>query len=151
MSGNTIGIFEDDARLLKMYGDVLRARGYRVFEARDAHVGLSILGKIRPDLVLLDVMMPNMNGFDACRRVREVLGNDVPVVFLTALDDVDSLRKAFEAGGNDFLSKSEPLEHVLESIAHWLAQRGKPQTAEAREAVMAKLEGFGDRTLARAY
>jgi DNA-binding response OmpR family regulator len=149
MTTKTIGLFEDDPKLLRMYGDFLRGKGYQVFEARDAKVGLALVGRVAPDLVLLDVMMPQMSGIEACKRLRESLGEDVPIVFLTSLDDVDTVRAALEAGGSDFLTKSTSLEVVHEHVQAWLARAPGADASERRRRAMTALDELAERQLLR--
>jgi DNA-binding response OmpR family regulator len=142
MTSKTIGIFEDDQKLIKLFGDFFRHKGYNVFEARDARVGFAILGRHAPDVVLLDIMMPGIDGFEACRRIREVLGRHVPIIFLTSLDDLEAVRRAMEAGGDDFLSKSTSLEVVLEHVEAWLDQADPAARAHLRERAVVELNGL---------
>ncbi len=141
MTSKTIGIFEDDQKLLKLYGDFFRHKGFNVFEARDANVGIAILGRHAPDLVMLDVMMPQIDGFEACRRIRAILGPNVPIVFLTALDDLEAVRRAMAAGGDDFLNKSTSLETVLEHVEAWLAHADAGGREALRARAIAELAG----------
>lgn len=141
MTTRTIGIFEDDARLLRLYGDFLRHKGFQVFEARDARVGFALLGRQAPDLVLLDIMMPQIDGFEACATVRRILGPRVPILFLTSLDGLDAVRRALDAGGDDFLSKSAPLDQVLEHIEAWLDAAERGDRDALRERALAGLDG----------
>ncbi len=137
MLNKIIGIFEDDPKLLRLYGDFLRSKGFRVFEARDAHVGLTLVGKVAPDLILLDVMMPQMSSLEACGRLRDILGDRVPILFLTAVDDVEIVRKALEAGGNDLLPKTTSLEALFEHIGAWLTDGARPSRTGTRSAANA--------------
>jgi two-component system response regulator MprA len=141
MTGKTIGIFEDDAKLLKLYGDYFRHKGYRVFEARDARVGFALVGRQAPDLVLLDIMMPRIDGFEACRTLRGILGTEVPIIFLTALDDLDAVRNALDAGGDDFLNKSTPLDVIHEHVEAWLAAASDGRAALRAQAVVSLRSG----------
>ena len=85
---------------------------YRLSVALDGERALEIIGRQTPDLVLLDVMMPGIDGFEVCRRIRaDAATRDLPIMFLTTLDDVADKTAGFEAGGNDYLTK--PF-HVLE-------------------------------------
>jgi two-component system sensor histidine kinase/response regulator len=80
--------------------------GYRVTQAASGEEGLAVFAAEPPDLVLLDVRMPGLDGFDTLKRLRELPhGPDVPVVFLTALDDEDTHRRALQGGADDFLTK----------------------------------------------
>jgi signal transduction histidine kinase len=84
----------------------LVAAGYRVTLAESGEAGLAAFRTQAPDLVLLDILMPGLDGFDTCARIKELPGSrDVPVVFLTALADFTSHQRALEAGADDFLTK----------------------------------------------
>jgi len=80
--------------------------GYRVITAADGMTAIELFRKEAPDLVLLDVLMPGLDGFETCRRIRELpRGQDVPIVFITALGDLETQRVALESGADDFLGK----------------------------------------------
>jgi two-component system sensor histidine kinase/response regulator len=80
--------------------------GYRVITAADGTTAIELFRKEAPDLVLLDVLMPGLDGFETCRRIRELpRGQDVPIVFITALGDLETQRVALESGADDFLGK----------------------------------------------
>ncbi len=102
----------DDQSTSRIYlSGLLRAVGYQVSEAPNGQEALEAIDHIRPDLVLLDVMMPDVNGFEVCERIKQ---NDqtrlIPVVLITSLKDKDSLVKGINAGADDFLSK--PFDQV---------------------------------------
>lgn len=99
-------IVEDDARNRDVLDALLRNTGLELFFAVNGSEGIALAGRILPDLVLLDVMLPDKDGFEVCRTLRTMpqLG-EVPIVLLTALDDRDSRITGFEAGADDFLSK----------------------------------------------
>jgi CheY-like chemotaxis protein len=105
--GNTlILIIDDDAghRALARY--VLEQAGYAVEEASGAEAGLRVAERARPDLVLLDIMMPEVDGYQVCsalRRNPEFM--NLPVLMVTGLDDIESVERAFEAGATHFISK----------------------------------------------
>jgi adenylate cyclase len=99
-------VVDDTANNVKLLKDLLTVRGYAVVTASSGLEGLEQIEKERPDLVLLDVMMPGMNGYDVCRRIRENPGTGVlPVVMVTALDPGQERIKGLEAGADDFLTK----------------------------------------------
>lgn len=80
--------------------------GHEVVQAEDGPQALELFEQHHPDLVLLDVLMPQMNGFEVCRRLRAMpSGADTPILYLTALSDLDSYAGALETGGDDFLGK----------------------------------------------
>jgi len=81
MSNNKVLVIDDDARFLRMVEQVLTRKGYEVLAAGSGQEGLKLLFNHRPDLVLLDVVMPKMDGWQACERIRDI--SDVPVIILT--------------------------------------------------------------------
>jgi putative two-component system response regulator len=97
----------DDNRLnLKMMTSVLKLNGYSVFQATSGHEALHACQKFEVDLVLLDIMMPEMDGFETCRRLKtQERTRLIPVILLTALDDSQSRLKGIEAGADDFISR----------------------------------------------
>jgi class 3 adenylate cyclase/CheY-like chemotaxis protein len=99
-------VVDDTANNVKLLKDLLTMKGYAVVTASSGPEGLEQIEKERPDLVLLDVMMPGMNGYDVCRRIRENPATGVlPVVMVTALDPGPERIKGLEAGADDFLTK----------------------------------------------
>src|SRR4051794_32015235 len=85
---------------------------YKLSVARDGESALRLDGTTAPDLVLLDIMMPGMDGYEVCRRLRAAPATrELPIMFLSALEDVAHKAQGFEVGGNDYLTKPfEPLE-----------------------------------------
>jgi adenylate cyclase len=99
-------VVDDTANNVKLLKDLLTMKGYAVVTASSGPEGLEQIEKERPDLVLLDVMMPGMNGYDVCRRIRENPATGIlPVVMVTALDPGPERIKGLEAGADDFLTK----------------------------------------------
>jgi putative two-component system response regulator len=97
----------DDNRLnLKMMSSILKLNGYSVLQATSGHEALHACQKFDVDLVLLDIMMPEMDGFETCRRLKtQECTRLIPVILLTALDDAQSRLKGIEAGADDFISR----------------------------------------------
>lgn len=104
-------IVEDDAHLREAIAAVFADQpDLQVHVAEAGDVGISMAARLKPDLMLLDVMMPGLNGFDVCREVRNLKDlRELPVVMLTALSDRESRLKGIEAGADDFISK--PFDH----------------------------------------
>ena len=99
-------VVDDTANNVKLLKDLLTMKGYAVVTASSGPEGLEQIDKERPDLVLLDVMMPGMNGYDVCRKIRESPTTAIlPVVMVTALDPGPERIKGLEAGADDFLTK----------------------------------------------
>lgn len=106
MSTEHILVVDDVAKNVRLLADVLGARGYRTSTAASGTEALACIAADRPDLVLLDVMMPGMNGYEVCRAIRADPACAVlPVVLVTALDPEQERIKGLEAGADDFLSK----------------------------------------------
>lgn len=105
-STSTILVVDDDAKGRQLLNNLLASEGYRVALAANGHEALDLAAELRPDVVLLDVMMPGLDGFEVCRRLRasDAL-HHVPILLLTALDDRQSKLQGLEAGADDFLSK----------------------------------------------
>jgi PAS domain S-box-containing protein len=103
---STILIVDDDPIGREMLAVLLAPQGYRLIFATDGAEALSQAALLLPDLVLLDAMMPKIDGFEVCRRLRtDPLLGEVPVIMLTALDNRESRLQAIEAGADDFISK----------------------------------------------
>ena len=97
-------IVDDDPQVLLLAQACLDQAGFEVIEATSGSVALGEIASRSPDLVLCDVVMPGMDGFDVCSSVRELpSGAHVPVVMMTGLDDVDSIERAYATGATEFL------------------------------------------------
>ena len=99
-------IVDDSPDTLSMLNDTLDQAGITVLVALEGAQALTIAANITPDVILMDALMPNMNGFEACRRLKE--NRDlahIPVIFMTGLSDTESIVKGFAAGGVDYITK----------------------------------------------
>jgi len=96
-------IIDDDIDLLQLASLIFKRAGAQVITANDGLDGISKFFTYRPDLVILDVMMPGSNGFDICQRIRQV--SDEPLIMLTSLNREEDMLKGLAAGADDFLSK----------------------------------------------
>ena len=105
-SDASILIVDDEATQRILTRDTLEQEGFRVEEASNGEEGLNRIREMRPDLVLLDVMMPGMDGFEVCRRVRtDPAISEIPVIIVTGREDTEDIKKGFDAGATDFLTK----------------------------------------------
>jgi two-component system, sensor histidine kinase and response regulator len=125
-------VVDDNAQNRALAQATLEDEGYEVLLASGGEEGIRAVETERPDCVLLDVRMPGTDGFAVCARIRALPeGSDTPIVFLTALRDVDTFDQALRAGGDDFLTKPvRPTELVLRVQA---ALRLRRMNAELRE------------------
>src|ERR1044071_1700705 len=99
-------IVDDEMTARETLIAMLEGEGHELQVAKDGIQALQMLEQIQPDLILLDVMMPVMDGYEVCRRIRSTPQlAEVPILLLTALDDRASLVRGIEAGADDFLSK----------------------------------------------
>ena len=103
MAGRTVLVVEDDNDIREMLVFSLQRAGYSVIEAEDAEQALEKLGSILPDIILVDWMLPGMEGQEICRRVREE--SDVPIIMVTARVEEDDRLEGLDLGADDYLTK----------------------------------------------
>ncbi|MDB6016072.1 MAG: sensor histidine kinase [Pedosphaera sp.] len=118
----TILVVDDDPANLSILSNYLKESGFRVTVARDGESALEKAQYGRPDLILLDLVMPRLGGFETCRRLKgNVALRDTPVIFMTGLADTKDKVKGFQAGGVDYIIKPFQHEEVLARIKTHLA------------------------------
>lgn len=110
----TILVVDDQPSLVRLVRDNLESRQYRVTSATEGNKALDIVENEKPDLVILDVMMPGMDGYEVCRRIREF--SIVPIIMLTARNDQESLVVGFEAGADDYVTKPFHANELLARV-----------------------------------
>jgi PAS domain S-box-containing protein len=129
-------IVDDIAANLQVVADFLAGCGYEVFIAQDGGEALERASLARPDLILLDVLLPDASGFDVCRRLKRQPGTaDIPVIFMTALVDTEHKLEGFAAGGIDYVTKPLDLAEMLARIdthmrLRWLQRQLEEKNAE---------------------
>jgi diguanylate cyclase (GGDEF)-like protein/PAS domain S-box-containing protein len=115
--GRVVLIADDDAGLRVMIRAALEQDGWTVEEAQDGLSACAAFESVHPDVVLLDVSMPRLDGFEACAQLRTLPGGDhVPVLMITGMDDEDSVSRAYEVGATDFLSKPFNFKILLQRL-----------------------------------
>ena len=112
MANEKILVVDDDVNICELLRLYLTKEGYQVTIANDGEEGLDKFNQVKPDMVLLDVMMPKMDGLEVCRRIRQF--SDIPIIFLSAKDDETDRLVGLNMGGDDYVTK--PF-HVKEVIA----------------------------------
>jgi PleD family two-component response regulator len=114
-------IVDDTPANLNVLSAILGRRGYRVRPAINGALALKAAQKAAPNLILLDVQMPDMDGYEVCRQLKgDSQTRDIPVVFISALDDVLDKVEAFQAGGVDYITKPFQIEEVLARVENQL-------------------------------
>ena len=114
LTGSKILLVDDTPENLKLLRQTLETEGYNILVATSGETALRIARKANPDLILLDVMMPGMDGFETCRHLKQDEGTrDVPVIFVTARAETPSVVEGFRAGGVDYIVKPFQSEEVL--------------------------------------
>jgi CheY-like chemotaxis protein len=123
-TGPVVVCVDDIRENLLVVQAVAEWAGYTFYAASSGSECLGLVSRIIPRLILLDVQMPWMDGFETCRRIRAIDElAAVPVAFLTAKKTIDDLREGMSAGGNDFILKPVDPTVLLERIAYWTTRR----------------------------
>src|SRR6202034_2378940 len=123
-------VVDDSPETLRLLTDALDGAGMTVMVAMDGAAALRIVEQITPDIVLLDAIMPGMDGFETCRRLKRDAGlSHVPVIFMTGLADTEHIVHGLEAGGVDYVTKPIVIEEMLARIRVHLANARLTQSA----------------------
>ncbi len=136
----TILVVDDQANNRKLLADLLAAKGYAVVTASGGKEGLAKVASVKPDLVLLDIMMPDLSGYDVCKQIRADASNGIlPVVMVTALDPAQERIKGIEAGADDFLSKPINQPELLARVRSLLRIKSLYDTVQQQAAELGVL------------
>lgn len=125
---NQILIVEDDQDLARNLVDYLNLRGYFTDHAPDGHTALGLLSEKVFDLVVLDLMLPGLDGMSICQRIRKDFSRQLPIVMLTAKDDVDTKIVAFDFGADDYVIKPVALRELEARIRALIRRAGQEGT-----------------------
>ncbi len=119
-----IFVIDDDKSMRMLLRLALEQEGYQVLEAQDGVACLAAYQRQKPDAILLDAVMPGMDGFTCCTELRTLKGSTVPVLMITVLDDIDSVEQAFAVGATDYITK--PIHWaVLRHRVYYLLQQSR--------------------------
>ncbi|AWM11368.2 response regulator [Bradyrhizobium symbiodeficiens] len=125
-------VVDDSPETLRLLTDALDGAGMTVMVALDGAAAIRIIDQITPDIVLLDAMMPGIDGFETCRRLKRDAGlANVPVIFMTGLADTEHIVRGLEAGGVDYVTKPIVIEEMLARIRVHLGNARLTQSARA--------------------
>lgn len=129
ISGSKILIVDDNVDNLRLLGNILDNANYLIEFAKDGEKGLIMAEKTLPDLILLDIMMPIMDGYEVCEKLKSNKKTEkIPIIFLSAKTDTESIVKGFRKGGSDFLSKPFNKEELLARVNIHLNYRKSLET-----------------------
>ncbi|GAB2699763.1 response regulator transcription factor [Thalassiella azotivora] len=132
-------VVDDEPNIRELLSTSLRFAGFEVHTAANGQEALAEAERVRPDLLVLDVMMPDVDGFTVTRRLRE-RGRDTPVLFLTAKDEVGDRVTGLTVGGDDYVTKPFSLEEVVARIRAILRRTGAGADPDAGRLVFHDLE-----------
>ncbi len=117
LPGRKVLVVDDDRLNIRILGGILKGEGYVLSEANSGERAIEVYAQFQPDLVLLDVMMPGINGFETCRRLKAEYGDKcAPLIFITAKSEASDVVEGLEAGGVDYLPKPFKPKEVLARI-----------------------------------
>jgi DNA-binding NarL/FixJ family response regulator len=125
-------VVDDSPETLRLLTDALDGAGMTVMVALDGAAAMRIVDQITPDIILLDAVMPGMDGFETCSRLKRDAGlSNVPVIFMTGLAETEHIVRGLEAGGVDYVAKPIVIEEMLARIRVHLANARLTQSARA--------------------
>jgi len=129
----TLMVVDDNPVNLQLLFESLGTAGYRILVCEDGETSVQQAKAAQPDLILMDVLLPGMNGYDSCRAIRsQDETSDIPIIFLTALTQTSDKLEGFEAGGVDYLTKPLQLREVLARVSTHLSLRSLRRKLEER-------------------
>ena len=147
--GKTILIVEDEQNIVDILSFNLSREGYDTLEAYDGATGLQLALENNPDLILLDLMLPGMDGFEVCRRVREA-GSSIPIIMLTAREEETDKVLGLELGADDYITKPFSMRELLARVKANIRRVSMAPAAPPAEGPKGDLIQLGRVTIDRA-
>lgn len=145
-------VVDDNQENLKVVSNYLKEKGYNIALALDGISALKVLDENKIDLILLDIMMPEMDGFEVCRKIMaDPKLKDIPVIFLTAKVDTEDIVKGFQIGGVDYITKPFKKEELFARVSNHiqikevrnLLKKNADLYKESRDSLIAMLVKLG--------
>ncbi|TNE51416.1 MAG: response regulator [Deltaproteobacteria bacterium] len=135
-------LVDDNSTNLQVLSQILKPLGYKLLFAREGRDALQIAERVKPSLVLLDILMPGMDGFEVCEALKtNSATKDAVVIFLSALDDMDSKVRGFQLGGSDFITKPFQAEEVIARVqTHVAMQQLRQKLLDSNTQLQQKLQ-----------
>jgi two-component system, OmpR family, KDP operon response regulator KdpE len=118
-------VIDDDSAVTDLLSLLLRSQGFEVTATNSSTDGLNFVREIQPDLVVLDLMMPEVDGWEVCKAVRSF--SDVPIIVLSALNDPSMIASVLDSGADDYLTKPTPSRVLVAHINRLIHRRGTPR------------------------
>jgi len=121
-------VIDDDTAVTDLLSLLLKSQGFEVSATNNSSEGLSMIRDIEPDLVILDLMMPEMDGWEVCRAVRQ-FNQQVPIIILSALNDPSMIASVLDAGADDYLTKPTPSRVLVAHINRLTKRSGNTRSS----------------------
>ncbi len=130
-------VVDDLLENLRLLANLLRTEGYDIRQAPDGTMALSNVPRFQPDLILLDIMMPDIDGYEVCKQLKaNEQSKEIPIIFLSALDLTFDKIRAFEVGAADFINKPFHPAEVLARVKNQLQVRQQSTQIQAQQAII---------------
>jgi adenylate cyclase len=143
-------VVDDTPANIQMLSSTLKDKGYQISVATNGRQALEVVARLRPHLILLDVMMPEMDGFETCRRLKESAAtNDIPVIFLTARTETTDIVKGFEVGAVDYVAKPFNAHELLARVNTHLTMDQLRRSLAGKNAELARAHELVRRAFGR--
>ncbi len=118
-------IVDDEPKNLKLFGDLLQKFGYTIIEATDGKQGVELAKARKPDLILMDIMMPNMDGLEATRILKaDASTSSIPIIALTSYAMAGDKERILQAGCDQYITKPVDIKEFLKTVAEYSPQQG---------------------------
>lgn len=144
-------VVDDTPANLNVLSSILTQQGYKVRPANSGELALMVVQHAAPDLILLDIQMPGLDGLEVCKRLKEQdQTRNIPIIFISALDDVLDKVEAFEAGGADYITKPFQILEVLARVEHQLRLHRQSTLIAATKALVERLASPASQLVASA-
>jgi DNA-binding response OmpR family regulator len=126
-------VIDDDAAVTDLLTLLLKSQGFEVFATNNSTDGLAMIREVQPDLVILDLMMPEMDGWEVCRSVRQF--SQVPIIILSALNDPSMIASVLDAGADDYLTKPTPSRVLVAHINRLTKRNGTQRPSTLNDSI----------------